>query len=91
MVAAGDIAKELRNARMPRKKLSGICIFIISYWVNPASAFRHQGQSGAAGHGLVYPATGYLGAAPEGEEGEEEKDGEGERKKDDVEYRLHFD
>jgi hypothetical protein len=27
MVAAGDVAKELRNARMPRKKLTGIGIF----------------------------------------------------------------
>ncbi len=38
---------------MPGKSQSGIGIFTLSNCLNPASAFRHQGQSGSAGHGLV--------------------------------------
>ncbi len=41
---------ECRNSG---KCLSGISIFTVVNWVCPASAFRHQGQSGTASHGLV--------------------------------------
>jgi hypothetical protein len=51
------VVKTLKvNARMPecqKKSQSGIVIFPEVNRVRPASAFRHQGQSDAAGHGLV--------------------------------------
>ncbi len=50
-----DVEKSYVNAGMPEcwRKVSPASAFLPAVNFGPASAFRHQGQSGTAGHGLV--------------------------------------
>jgi hypothetical protein len=51
-----DVEKSFVNAGMPEcwRKVSPATAFLPAVnFFSPASAFRHQGQSGTAGHGLV--------------------------------------
>jgi hypothetical protein len=46
-----DVEKSFINAGMPEKVSSASAFLPEVSCFSPASAFRHQGQSGTAGHG----------------------------------------
>ncbi len=48
-----DVESSYVNAGMPEKSCPASAFLPAVHFFSPASAFRHQGQSGTAGHRLV--------------------------------------